>query len=79
MYLAPANVHEGEVVWDLIADTSGLLLGDCNYWIPILQAALRNLVWCCKLPFAKPVRNLPRVGVPCWDGCAIASIVSLDN
>lgn len=41
MCLAPANVHEGEVVWDLMADTSGLLLGDRNYWLPTLQAALR--------------------------------------
>ncbi len=40
MYLAPANVHEGEVVWDLTAGTRGLLLGDRNYWLPTLQAAL---------------------------------------
>jgi hypothetical protein len=31
MCLAPANVHEGEVVWDLTAGTTGLLLGDRNY------------------------------------------------
>jgi hypothetical protein len=43
MYLAPANVHEGEVVWDLMAGTSGLLLGNRNYWHPSLQAALRKV------------------------------------
>lgn len=43
MYLAPANVHEGEIVWDLTAGTTGLLLGDRNYWLTDLQAALRKV------------------------------------
>ena len=40
MYLAPANVHEGEVVWEVTAGTSGLLLGDRNYWLPTIFVAL---------------------------------------
>lgn len=53
MYLAPANVHEGEVVWDLTAETSGLLLGDRNYWLPTLQAALRKVGVVLLAPFRK--------------------------
>ncbi len=53
MFLAPANVHEGEVVWDLTADTSGLLLGDRNYWLPTLQAALRKVGIVLQAPFRK--------------------------
>jgi DDE family transposase len=56
MYLAPANVHEGEVVWDLTADTWGLLLGDRNYWLPTLQAALRKLGVILQAPFRKARR-----------------------
>jgi hypothetical protein len=43
MYLTPAYVNEGEVVWELTADTSVLLLDDRNYWLPTMQAALRKL------------------------------------
>jgi hypothetical protein len=43
MYLAPANVHEVKIVWDVTAGSSGLLLGDRNYWLPTLQAALRKV------------------------------------
>ena len=53
MYLAPANVHEGEVVWDLTTDTSGLLVGDRNYWLPTLQAALRKVGVILQAPFRK--------------------------
>ena len=53
MYLAPANVHEGEIVWDLTAGTSGLLLGDRNYWLPTLQAALRKAGVVLQAPFRK--------------------------
>ena len=53
MYLAPANVHEGEVVWDLTAGISGLLLGDRNYWLPTLQAALRKAGIILQAPFRK--------------------------
>jgi hypothetical protein len=53
MYLAPANVHEGEVVRNLTTDTSGLLLGDRNYWLPTLQAALRKVGMVLQAPFRK--------------------------
>jgi hypothetical protein len=53
MYLAPANEHEGEVVWDLTTGTSGLLLGDRNYWLPTLQAALRKVGVVLLAPFRK--------------------------
>ena len=53
MYLAPANVHEGEVVWDVTAGTSGLLLGDRNYWLPSLQVALRKVGVVLLAPFRK--------------------------
>lgn len=43
LYLAPANVHEGEVALDLTAGTSGLLLGDRNYWLPDLKVRLQRL------------------------------------
>lgn len=43
LYLAPANVHEGDVVLDLTMGTTGLLLGDRNYWLPQLKATLRRL------------------------------------
>jgi hypothetical protein len=52
-YLAQALVHKGEVVWDLTADTSGLLLGDRNYWLPTLQAALRKVGVILQAPFRK--------------------------
>jgi hypothetical protein len=43
LYLAPANLHEGEPAYDdLTADTVGLLLGDRNYWLPDLKASLRQ-------------------------------------
>lgn len=53
MFLAPANVHEGEIVWDLTAGTTGLLLGDRNYWLPDLQAALRKAGVVLQAPFRK--------------------------
>jgi hypothetical protein len=53
MYLAPANVHEGEVVWDLTAGSSGLLLGDRNYWLPTRHSALRKIGVVLQAPFRK--------------------------
>ena len=55
MYLAQALVHEGEVVWDLTAGTSGRLVGD-RYWFPTLQAALRNVGVVLQAPFRKARR-----------------------
>jgi Transposase DDE domain len=59
MCLAPANTHEGEVVWDLTAETSGLLLGDRNYWLPSLQAALRKVGVILLAPFRKASAQPP--------------------
>jgi hypothetical protein len=53
MYLAPANVSESEVVWDVTAGTSGLLLGDRNDWLPTVQAALRQVGVVLLAPFRK--------------------------
>jgi hypothetical protein len=38
--LAPANVSEPAVLPDLVAATSGTVIGDRNYWAPKLTAAL---------------------------------------
>ncbi len=40
--LVPANIHEGEAALDLTPGTTGLLLGDRNYWLPKLKALLRQ-------------------------------------
>jgi hypothetical protein len=53
MYLAPANVSEGEVVWEVTAGTTGLLLGDRNYWLPNVQVGLRKLGVVLLAPFRK--------------------------
>lgn len=51
MCLAPANVHEGEVAWELTAGTTGLLLGDRNYWLPKLKEVLRGVGIVLLAPF----------------------------
>jgi hypothetical protein len=52
LYLAPAHLHEGEPAYDeLTAGTSGLLLGDRNYWLPDLKAHLRQLGIVLLTPF----------------------------
>jgi len=76
MYLAPANVHEGEIVWDL---TAGCCWATATIGFPACKQPCARSAWCCWLRFAKPVRSLLTVGVPCWAGSAIASIRSLDN
>ncbi len=53
MHLALANVHEGEVVWDVTTDTSRLLLGDRNYWLPTRRSALRQVGMVLQAPFRK--------------------------
>jgi hypothetical protein len=53
MYLAPANVSEGEIVWEVTAGTSGLLLGDRTYWQPTVQATLRKIGLVLLAPFRK--------------------------
>jgi hypothetical protein len=56
--LAPANVHEGEVVLDLTEGTRGLLLGDRNYWLPKLKGHLRHQGVCLVTPF-RSARHAP--------------------
>lgn len=52
LYLAPANLHEGEPAYDeLTAGTRGLLLADRNYWLPDLKAHLRQLGIVLLTPF----------------------------
>lgn len=51
MQLTPANLHEGEVVLDLTEGSTGLLLGDRNYWLPKLKDILRRRGICLVTPF----------------------------
>jgi hypothetical protein len=53
MYLAPANMHEGEMIWDVTAGTTGLLLGDRNYWLSTRHLALRKVGVMLLAPFRK--------------------------
>lgn len=78
IYLAPANVPRGEMAWDVMVGTSGLLLGDRNYWLPSLQAALRK-VGVLLAPFGMSVHSLRTIGAQCWVECAIASILFSGN
>jgi hypothetical protein len=40
--IAPANVHETSVAEDILANTSGWVLGDRNYWSPELSQRLHE-------------------------------------
>ena len=42
VFLAPANESDGEIVPFLLEGTTGVVLGDRNYWLPDLQAFLRT-------------------------------------
>jgi hypothetical protein len=53
IYLAPANVPEGEIVWEVTAGTSRLLLGDRTSWLPAVQAALRKVGMVLLAPLRK--------------------------
>lgn len=39
--LAPANIHEQKVVPELVSGTTGLAMGDRNYWSPKLREELK--------------------------------------
>ena len=54
IYLAPGNVLEWEVVPDLTEGSSGVLLGDRNYWLPKLKEALQRLGIVLVTPFRSP-------------------------
>jgi len=52
--VAPANEHDGAVVEELLEGTSGLVLGDRNYWIPDVQQRLREQGIRLQAPYKKP-------------------------
>ena len=55
--LTPANVHENKVVRELVEDTCGFILGDRNYWSPILREELREEGIVLEAPFRKASRD----------------------
>lgn len=52
-FLAPANEADGEIAPILLEGTSGVVLGDRNYWLPDLQAYLRTKGIFLQAPFRK--------------------------
>ena len=53
LFLAPANESDGEMVPLLLEGSSGVVLGDRNYWLPDLQAFLRTKGIALQAPFRK--------------------------
>ena len=53
VFLAPANEADGEIVPLLLEGTTGVVLGDRNYWLPDLQAFLRTKGIVLQAPFRK--------------------------
>lgn len=53
LFLAPANEPDGEIAPLVLAGTQGIVLGDRNYWLPDLQAALLRKGLCLLAPFRK--------------------------
>ena len=55
MCLAPANVHELSAVPDLTDGTRGIVIGDRNYWSPLLteELAQRDLALLAPYRWAK--------------------------
>jgi hypothetical protein len=51
--LAPANVHDRDLVPELVAGASGWVLGDRNYWDPLLTAELAAVGIALLAPFKK--------------------------
>jgi DDE family transposase len=51
--IAPANVSETAVVPELAAGTQGLLMGDRNYWNPVLKAELEQGFLQLEAPFRR--------------------------
>ena len=49
----PANIHDLEVVPELVADALGEVLGDRNYWAPKLVAELAPAGIRLRAPFKK--------------------------
>jgi len=73
-------LHEGEIVWEVTAGTSGRLVGDRNYWLPAVQAALRKVgIVQASSQYARKAGNRHTGGARYWAACALALIRSLDN
>jgi hypothetical protein len=53
VFLAPANEADGEIAPNLLECTTGVVLGDRNYWLPDLQAYLRTKGIVLQAPFRK--------------------------
>jgi hypothetical protein len=53
VFLVPANESDGEIVPLLLQDTTGVVLGDRNYWLPDLQAFLQTKGILLQAPFRK--------------------------
>jgi hypothetical protein len=51
LFLAPANESDGEIAPLVLEGTQGIVLGDRNYWLPDLQAALRRKGLLLHAPF----------------------------
>jgi hypothetical protein len=54
--LAPANVHDLEMVEEVLEGTTGWVLGDRNYWSPPLKTSLQARGIYLLAPFKKPSR-----------------------
>jgi hypothetical protein len=60
--VAPANVHDRDLVPELVADAAGQVLGDRNYWDPKLTAALTPAGIALLAPFKKRASDPNSVG-----------------
>jgi Transposase DDE domain len=74
MFLAPASVADGEIAPLLLQGTTGVVLGDRNYWLPDLQAFLRTQGIGLQARSAKRIRPKPqRTRVLFWGAFATLS------
>ncbi|HEY7417608.1 MAG TPA: transposase [Ktedonobacteraceae bacterium] len=73
LFLAPANEADGEIVPVVLEGATGVVLGDRNYWLPDVQACLREP----RHPVASSVSSCPLAqdsGLPecCAGACALS-------
>ena len=55
--VAPANIHDQELVGELVAGQTGVVIGDRNYWNPALTADLARADLVLLAPFRKRSRD----------------------
>ena len=60
--IAPANVHDRDLVPELVAGATGQVLGDRNYWDPRLTADLARAGMALRAPFKKRATDPDPVG-----------------